>query len=234
VPDPACDQVPGLTSRHLRESGAGPRARDLWLSARSRVPVTLQAGTEVASTQTEVERSLVFTTDADLHIVPPRLSAGDDKCCSRGGEGEAVPGTEPEPRGSRFRRIPGVLAGPTGAVDAVYFRLYQRSQPAIIHVDLECDPAYGRGVDPRSALRLGSLLRKPGGAVARCEVLEDTTKGMNAAGHIELHLGNLGKAEITARRCIGCGVSVQRDPPGRTPRGVRPVRRIAPSCAASR
>src|SRR5687768_8474181 len=44
-----------------------------WLTAPQSLAVVIPAGTEVASTQTETERSIVFTTDTDLQINPPQL-----------------------------------------------------------------------------------------------------------------------------------------------------------------
>src|SRR5512136_1248379 len=44
-----------------------------WLSAPQPTQVVIPAGTEVASTQTETERSIVFTTDADFMVHPPEL-----------------------------------------------------------------------------------------------------------------------------------------------------------------
>src|SRR5512142_1020765 len=44
-----------------------------WLSAPQGFPVIIPGGTEVASTQTETEPSIVFTTDANLQINPPQL-----------------------------------------------------------------------------------------------------------------------------------------------------------------
>ncbi len=45
-----------------------------WLSAPQAVPVVIPAGTEVATTQTETDPSVIFTTDQDLHVVPPELA----------------------------------------------------------------------------------------------------------------------------------------------------------------
>jgi predicted phage baseplate assembly protein len=50
-----------------------------WLSAPVETEVAIPAGTEVASTQTETERSIVFTTDADFTMTAPFLS----RCCQK-------------------------------------------------------------------------------------------------------------------------------------------------------
>jgi predicted phage baseplate assembly protein len=46
-----------------------------WLSAPQETAVTIPAGTEVASTQTETERSIIFTTNAPFRVIPPELEA---------------------------------------------------------------------------------------------------------------------------------------------------------------
>src|SRR5262245_60282134 len=45
-----------------------------WLSTPQNLDVVIPAGTQVASTQTETELSIVFTTDDDLQIHLPKLS----------------------------------------------------------------------------------------------------------------------------------------------------------------
>jgi len=46
-----------------------------WLSAPQSTPAIIPAGTEVASTQTETERSIIFTTEEEFRVYPPKLSS---------------------------------------------------------------------------------------------------------------------------------------------------------------
>lgn len=46
-----------------------------WLTAAAEGAVALPKGTEVASTQTETQASIVFTTDERFAVYPPELTA---------------------------------------------------------------------------------------------------------------------------------------------------------------
>lgn len=47
-----------------------------WLSAPQPTPLLIPAGTEVATTQTETEPSVIFTTNHDLWTLPPQALRG--------------------------------------------------------------------------------------------------------------------------------------------------------------
>lgn len=164
-----------------------------WLSAPQDAAVMVPAGTEVASTQTETEPSIVFTTDVDFHVWLPEMQAITSRVTSNqqgqkryqdfnmrrmsaGFEGQAV-----------FSPIPQVD-------DALYFGFESNMSHHVLGLDLDCDPAGGAGIDPTLPPYIWEASTgKAENKWAPCEVEFDTTKGLNTSGKIRLHLPNMGR-----------------------------------------
>ncbi|MCZ7666614.1 MAG: hypothetical protein M5U34_04970 [Chloroflexi bacterium] len=58
---------------NLREPVPARAMITFWLSAPQDMPISIPEGTEVSSTQTETQPSIIFTTDENFVIRPPRL-----------------------------------------------------------------------------------------------------------------------------------------------------------------
>ena len=74
VPDLHYIRFMEMLGIRLREPVAAKTRITFWLSKPQEQSILIPGGTEVASTQTETERSIVFTTDGNLVIHPPQLS----------------------------------------------------------------------------------------------------------------------------------------------------------------
>jgi predicted phage baseplate assembly protein len=112
-----------------------------WLSAPQPIPVMIPAGTEVASTQTETERSIVFTTDVDFMVHPPVLSMISSRVVGDGSQRVF--------REQNLRRLDtgfegfDVFSDLPNQDDALYFGFENDLSQHILGFDLDLDPAGG-------------------------------------------------------------------------------------------
>jgi len=193
-------QMLGIT---LREPIPANVPVTFWLSQPQEVPtgapsqgVVIPAGTEVASTQTEREASIVFTTDADLRVLSPQLSTVLARTLGRSGDRAAF-------REQNLRRLEAGFGGfevfstLPQVNDALYFGFDNDLSHHILGFDLDFDPAGGAGVDPTLPPYVWEA--STGDATTRwqtCEVELDTTRSMNTAGRVQLHLPSMGKVDF--------------------------------------
>lgn len=159
-----------------------------WLSAPQEEPVLLPAGTEVASTQTETERSIVFTTEDDFRVTPPQLSAVLSRVAT-----ETVNQSEYVTHNLRhlqagFEGVE-VFSSVPQVGDALYLGFENDVSHLLLGLDLECDTAGGAGIDPDLPPYVWEAATgRRHQRWVECDVAEDTTKGLNTAGRIQLHL----------------------------------------------
>lgn len=176
----------------LREPIPAQAPVTFWLSQPQEAQVIIPAGTEVASTQTETERSIVFTTDEDLRILPPALRVVLSRSRPRGSDGVRF-------REQNLRRLEAGFGGfdVFSAVpqndDALYFGFENDLSRHILGFQMDFDPAGGAGVDPTLPPYIWEA--STGGTEERwqrCDVELDTTRSMNTAGRIRIHLPQMG------------------------------------------
>ena len=180
----------------LREPVPAKAPVTFWLSQPQPTFVVIPAGTEVASTQTETERSIVFTTDKDLRIDPPEWVSVNSRALSSDGKNRRY-------RDQSTRRLETgfggfeIFSAVPQTDDALYFGFANDLSRHILGLDMDFDPAGGAGIDPtmppyiweassgRSDIRWNT-----------CDVEFDTTKGMNTAGRVQIHIPEMGKYEF--------------------------------------
>jgi predicted phage baseplate assembly protein len=150
---------------------------DFWLSAPQPDTVTLPAGTEVTTAPGETEESVVFTTTAELHILPSELTRL--VTAHRGGEQTDRTGALAE-----GRDIPCFQATPEPG-DAVLFGLPTAVPGCIVAVRLD-SRVEGVGVDPRQPPLAWEAW--DGGGWRVCETGEDTTGGLNRPGEVLVYV----------------------------------------------
>ncbi len=165
-----------------------------WLSAPQDMIVPIPEGTEVSSTQTETQPSIIFTTDENFTIRPPQLkslqsyivNADNERQYLRYDANQLIKGLETV---ETFSSVP-------KEGDAFYFGFENDLSNHILGLNLDCDPTGGSGVDPTLPpyvweASTGSQERpwQP------CEIDlgEDTTKGLNVAGRVRMHLPQMGR-----------------------------------------
>ena len=166
-----------------------------WLSAPQETSVLIPAGTEVASTQTETETSIIFTTDVDFRVDLPILKMVMSR--NTGSDGKKHYSSQ------NLRRLEAGFEGfevfttVPQVDDALYFGFENDLSHHILGFEMDWDSAGGAGIDPTLPPYIWEV--STGEREDRwktCEIDEDTTKGMNVTGRTHLHLPKMGKYKI--------------------------------------
>ena len=180
-----------------------------WLSAPQTFDVVIPAGTEVASTQTETKRSIVFTTDADLPIYRPKLT-----------EVSSITGSESGAKRSRreinLRRLETGFEGievfsPTPQVGDSFCMGFENDlSHHLLGFEFDLDSTVGAGVNPKHPPYVWEAStgdrERPWAA---CEVELDTTQGMNSDGTIRIHVPKMGLLEIGDKKSFWVRVRIK-------------------------
>lgn len=208
----------------LREPVPARAPVTFWLSQPQRLPVVIPAGTEVASTQTERETSIVFTTINDLRIVPPELRA----VLSR------VTGQDNKPafREQNLRRIEAgfggfeVFSSVPQVNDALYFGFSSDLSQHILGFEFDFDPAGGAGVDPTLPPYVWEASTgDPESQWETCDIEFDTTHSMNTAGRVQLHLPKMGRYDFGQGDYFWVRARIKEITPREQLDGMRPYER---------
>lgn len=156
-----------------------------WLSAPANAPVTIPAGVEVATVQTLTEPAVIFSTDSELVLQPPRLQ----ECLTSPDQrvfadhfwkldfpNESFPAFSPKPQ-------PG---------DAWYLGIDQPLSGYAIMLSIDCT-IEGIGVNPTNPPLVWEAWCEQGWSEALVDRDEtgqpnDTTGGFNRNGQLVLHL----------------------------------------------
>ncbi|MFQ5401118.1 MAG: putative baseplate assembly protein [Anaerolineae bacterium] len=193
-----------------------------WLSAPQETAVVIPAGTEVASTQTETERSIVFTTDQDFRVSPPQLAAVMSRVAASGEKGKQY-------RTQNLRRLAAGFEGfdlftPEPQVDdALYFGFENDLSHHVLGFEMDCDPAGGAGIDPTLPPYIWEA--STGDMNDRwhpCPVDVDTTKGLNSSGRIRIHLPAMGKYTANKKNLYWVRARVRQITATDSQEGMRP------------
>jgi predicted phage baseplate assembly protein len=149
-----------------------------WLAAPPSQPVAIPAGTEVATVQTAAEDAVIFSTDAEILVTPPRLVA----CLTSPDERQfADQGWEQERRGQPFLAF---QAQPRPG-DAFYLGFADSHSGNVLGMTIDCR-IEGIGVDPKNPPLAWEAWCNEGWT--RAELESDTTLGLNQQGRSVLHL----------------------------------------------
>ena len=222
VPDLHYIKLMEMLGIRLQEPAPAKVPVSFWLSKPQPTPVIIPANTEVASTQTETERPVVFTTDAAFQVDPPVLTtifsrvAASEKGSKRflkhnnrslaaGLDGLEV-----------FSKVPQVD-------DALYFGFENDLSHHILGFELDFDSAGGAGIDPTLPPYIweASTLEETH-RWAKCDLEMDTTKGMNKSGRIQIHLPKMGKYAPNKTSAYWVRGRIKKISPAEAQQGVRP------------
>jgi predicted phage baseplate assembly protein len=163
-----------------------------WLSAPRDVAVKIPAGTEVASTQTETERPVVFTSDIDLHINPPQLSAVIPTTGSAGKGLKRRPEINLRNLATGFKGVEAFSTVPK-VDDSLCIGFEKDLSSHLLGFDLEFDSTEGVGIDPTQPPYVWEASTGDQDQPwAPCELEMDTTQGMNSAGVVQIHVPKMG------------------------------------------
>ncbi|MBT2448970.1 putative baseplate assembly protein [Streptomyces sp. ISL-43] len=182
-----------------------------WLSAPQPETVRIREGSEVATTRTETDEAVIFSTVRELALVPVELSVL--------ATGSAEPGAAPAgapPGAAAAPAAPAALTdrGPELATgrgvpcfspvprpgDALYFGLSEAAPSCVVALRLDF-PVAGHGIDPeRPPLAWEAWT---GEGWTRCEVDRDGTGGFNRPGDVLIQLPDTHLASAEARHRAG-------------------------------
>ncbi len=186
-----------------------------WLSAPQAATVAIPVGTEVASTQTERDAPIIFTTNETLDIVPAELKAiYSEVATDRLGEKRFVEHNLRliERGGAPFD----VFSAVPQVDDALYFGFTNDLSEHVLSVSVGCETAGGAGVIPTLPPYVWEVTTGDGWEA--CDVELDTSLGLNVSGRIELHIPTMGKARIEGERLFWLRLRVR--PIGRNERAM--------------
>ncbi|MFQ5418949.1 MAG: putative baseplate assembly protein [Anaerolineae bacterium] len=194
VPDLHYVKYMELLGMHLKEPVPAKAMVTFWLSAPQETPALIPAGTEVASTQTETQPSIIFTTNDDFIIKPPRLKSVLSYRVNEDNEREYRPY-------DTKRLIKGLENIETFSTvpregDALYFGFENNLSHHIVSLNVDCDPTGGAGIDPTQppyVWEVSTGSQETPWASCVVDTGEDSTKGMNVAGRIRMHLPQMGQ-----------------------------------------
>jgi len=208
----------------LREPVPARAPVTFWLSHPQRLPVIIPAGTEVASTQTERETSIVFSTVRDLRIVPPELQAVLSRITGRGNRQSF--------REQNLRRVEAgfggfeVFSSVPQVNDALYFGFSNDLSHHILGLEFDFDPAGGAGVDPTLPPYVWEASTgDPESRWEPCDVEFDTTHSMNTAGRVQLHLPKMGRYDFGQGDRFWVRARIKEITPQEQLEGMRPYER---------
>jgi predicted phage baseplate assembly protein len=222
VPDLHYVRLMEMLGIHLQAPVPASAPVTFWLSAPQSGPVVIPAGTEVASTQTETRRSIVFTTQDDLEIRPPDLQHVLSRVTRESGE-----------KAYRTHNLRRLEAGFEGANvysdvpqvdDALYFAFENDLSHHVLGLELDFDPAGGAGIDPSLPPYIWEASTGDDTRWQPCRAELDTTKGMNVGGRILLHLPQVGQLHINKHSGYWLRARIQAISARQAEDGMRPYR----------
>lgn len=198
VPDRHYIKFMEMLGINLKEPVPARAFVTFWLSAPQETAVSIPAGTEVASTQTETEPSIIFTTDEEFIVSPPRLTALFSHRYESNEEEREYVAIEARRLERGLENVP-VFSDRPQEGDAFYFGFSNDLSNHIVGFEVECDPSGGAGIDPSLPPYLweasSGSLDEPW---IPCEMDhgEDSTRGLNVSGRMRIHVPHMGKHKI--------------------------------------
>ncbi len=193
VPDKHFVKFMELIGMRLHEAEPARADVTFWLTAPQANTIVIPSGAEVATTRTENDAAIVFTTDGPLEIKVPKLS---HVMTSYGGEEKrafnihTVSSVE-----SGLEKIPVFASAPPATDDALYLGFENDISNHILGIEIEVDTAEGAGIDPNKPPYVWEVLATGlNQNWVNVEVDQDSTLGLNVSGLIRLHLPVLRRA----------------------------------------
>jgi len=169
-----------------------------YLSAAQPEALRIPAGTEVATVRTEVSEAIVFSTEDDLTILPPRLQGAyssnalspDETNVTQhdltrlGVLGYKVPVFSPDP-----------MAG-----DAFYLSFADNHSLHVVALGMECEVAGGAGVNPKEPPFVWEAWQGGLNRWVKCTVEYDGTAAFNVSGEVILRVPQMAEEEFFGQR----------------------------------
>jgi len=190
VPDKNFIKFMELIGMTLHEAVPAEVEVTFWLTAPQQNTMIIPADTSVATTRTETDELVVFSTDGDLEIKPPDLSYVMGSYA--GEEGRVFNSYNIAGVRAGFEDIPMFSAGNPQEDDAFYFGFTDDMSNHLIGFELTLDAAEGAGVDPNNPPYKWEVLDvRTANKWIPVDVDSDTTLALNQTGIIRVHLPEL-------------------------------------------
>ncbi|MBP6473367.1 MAG: putative baseplate assembly protein, partial [Chloroflexi bacterium] len=197
VPDLHYVKFMEMLGMSLKEPVPAKALITFWLSAPQETQVPIPAGTEIASTQTETQPSIIFTTDESFVIRPPEWQAAIAYVVNEDNERQYQV-HDVGRLGKGLENVNTFSATPQEG-DAFYFGFRNDLSRHILGFALDCDPAGGAGIVPAQppyVWEASTGSQDEPWAPCVFDDGEDTTKGLNLTGRIRLHLPQMGRFSV--------------------------------------
>ncbi len=189
----------------IRLAPGSPASTDitLRLAASQEAAITIPMGTEVATIRTETQDAVIFTTNEDLTITPPRLEHfllsrdgdqfDDNLPTMREWEGSA--GGAAPAQGGEARSLPLFEPVPEPG-NAIYLGYSSDLRGTMLAITLDCEPDIAPGINPSNPPLIweywDGLIQDWVALGRRAEsaawLEEDTTAGLIQPGQMVLHI----------------------------------------------
>ena len=215
VPDKNYIKLMELIGLRLKAPQAARVPVTFYLAAPQPQPVSIPAGTEVATVRTETRPSIVFSTDGALEIHPPQLAGLISRVISAKDQGQA------RHRAHNLKQL-GVsgfefsaFGDPPHVGDALFFGFKNDLSHHVLGLELECVTATGMGIDTRNPPWQWECWAGEEGGWAPVAVERDDTGGMNQSGLIMLRLPAMARREFRQQRAFWLRCRVVESPDGR-------------------
>jgi predicted phage baseplate assembly protein len=193
VPDKHYVKLMGLIGLTLREAEPARAPVTFWLTIPQPTTFIIPAGTEVATTRTETENAIIFSTDAPAEILVPRLA--HILTSSSATEGRAFTTYPVKDVSNRLRNVTAFPSNPPANNDAFYFGFEEDLSHHILGIQLEVSTAEGSGIDPNNPPYVWEVLSSEANqSWLEVEIESDTTKALNVNGTVMLFLPELRRA----------------------------------------
>lgn len=196
VPDRLYFKFMEMMGIQLREPVAARTPITFWLSAPQVTAVTIPAGTEVSSTQTEVDKPIIFTTDAPFEIVPPALTTLMSQVATERVGQKTFTEHSLRLLAQGTAQVPAFSAVPQ-VDDALYLGFETDLSYHVLALMLDCERGRGAGVIPSHPPYVWEVSADSlNPHWSPCTVDLDTTLSLNVNGRIELQLPQMKRFRI--------------------------------------
>lgn len=165
----------------------------VWLTAPQPVNITIPAGTQFATTRTEQEAAIVFSTDHDFEVRIPEVTVV--MTSTRHQEGKRSYTPHDVKRLAQGYESCALFSEPPQSDDALYIGFANDMSHHLLSLELDVDVAGGAGIDPTQPPYVWEVI----GPAATSSWLpvdtdSDSTRGFNEPGIIKLHLPEMQQA----------------------------------------
>ncbi len=189
VPDKNFIKFMELIGMTLHEPVPAQVEVTFWLSKPQRDTMVIPGDIEVATTRTETDPAIVFTTDSAMEIKVPELgyllTNYEDEEGGRAYNSFNVSGLQ-----AGFDNIPVFASERPKTDDAIYFGFTENLSNHLLGLEIQVDAAEGAGIDPNNPPYAWEVLGDDSEWVP-VDVDKDETLGLNENGLVRLHLPEL-------------------------------------------